>query len=280
VTDEASASVARAEPFLRLSLGWQVFRPPDERATQLFEAWAERVGPCCDAVGADVGPIASRLRCWAEGSSDDVIPVLAPLLAEAGATQDDLDLVTEIGGAVDPDRLGSWVEVDGADRSIGWQLGHLAASQLPTWLPWADALDAAWEVRRWSRSVGPAPFDVVEVAVPGSGDAAVAAATQALASCGVTLPPDAVIGALARHADDGVGVAFVAREGALVGGGIDVASTEVAALIDVLHALGGAEREVDRVARFRGAAGEPALLGIGAMHRRSGIDAAVRLRLA
>lgn len=241
---------------------------------------AERIGAACDAIGADVGPRASRLRVWGEGDSDGLIPVLAPLLAEAGATQADLDLVTDVGSAVDPDRLGTWAELDGSDRSIGWHLGRVVTGRLAAWLPWTSDLDPGWEVRRWSRSVGATPVDVLEVVVPGSGDAAVAAAISALASCGVPSPPDAAIGALARHADDGVGLSLIAAGPDLWGGGIDVPADDVPALIDVLHAVGCGSAEVDRVARVRGAAGEPAILGVGAGYRPSGLDAVVRLRLS
>ena len=280
VSDEAAAAVGLAEPFLRLSLGWQALGVLDEAGVDLLEAWAARIGAVCDAVGADVGPGAGRLRCWAEGASDGVIPVLAALLAEGGATQADLDLVTAVGAVLDPARLGGWAEVRGDDRSLGWYLGNVPTGALVTWLPWTSELDSGWAVRRWSRSVGPAPVDVLELAVPGSGDDAIVDATGALASCGVALPPDAALGALARCADDGVGVELVAIGGTVVGGGIETSAEGIDAVVDVLHALGGAEREVDRVARLRGGAGEPQILGVGVTSRPRGVDAFVRLRLA
>ena len=280
VDEKASAAVGRAEAFIRLSLGWRTSGVVDEDGTDLFETWTTRLGPVCDAVGNDIGAARGLLRCWADGASEDVIPVLAELFTDVGATQEDLNLLTAVGSELDPRRLGSWAEVRGLDRTVGWYIGGAATGQLVRWLPWLAGVDAGWDARRWSRSVSGSPVDVIQIGAPGTGDEAVAMATEALAILGVPLPPDPALGALARHADEGVGIELIAVEGEVVGGGIEVAVTEIDAVVDVLHCLDCGEREVDRVARVRGAAGEPAITDVGASWGLAGLDAVVRLRLA
>jgi hypothetical protein len=71
---------------------------------------------------ATVATDLSRVRWSAAADPSGVIPKLAAYLSQSKVSEEEIELINEIGGRLEPEMVGSWVEVRDGDVFTGWQM--------------------------------------------------------------------------------------------------------------------------------------------------------------
>jgi hypothetical protein len=64
----------------------------------------------------------SRLRWSAAADPSGVIPKLAGYLSQCKVSEEEIELINEVGGRLEPEMVGSWIEISNGDVHTGWQM--------------------------------------------------------------------------------------------------------------------------------------------------------------
>lgn len=147
-----------------------------------------------------LGSDASRLRWAAYGDPAGFVPKMGTYFDKVGIGKADVALLNQIGGSLEPRKVGSWVAVHDQAVRTGWQFldrhpfsvieplfgQHEARDKLVAWL--ADA--GVNEFQRFSQGVGKEPHTEIEWVLPGDTALAQLEAARAgfTALAGETLP--------------------------------------------------------------------------------------------
>lgn len=211
------------------------------------------------AVASDL----SRLRWSASGHPSGFIPKLAAYLSAEKVSAEEIEIINQLGEALEPDTIGSWIEVRGGAVHTGWQmLDRESAPEVLALLgdraaDLAEAVTAAGILRctRIARQVGEGAGWQLDLELTGAPEEdALAAASAALEvlGCELSLPAgDYVDRDLAQTR-----VVVVLGEGAAPGSAgvrFGASPDQVAALC---HAVGAEYvEELDAVRRALSSAG-------------------------
>ncbi|HXF63956.1 MAG TPA: hypothetical protein VNK95_20190 [Caldilineaceae bacterium] len=214
---------------LRLTLAQMHLPGPLRAANATLIAWLDSlsVGPALVGPGqelaaprldfeAAITAAFDRLTWRAAGPSALMIPAMQGFFNQVGADEDALARLADLGGRLDPHRLGVWVEASDGDMDggvdAGWYLpeplpldvGLEAARALSPENPkltqlqaWAEAAGAQ-SCERLGRSVAPgSAFSEIRIVLPGSGvDEWVLAGVRLMEALRMPALPDDALGAL------------------------------------------------------------------------------------
>lgn len=147
-----------------------------------------------------LGSDAGRLRWAAFGDPAGFVPKMATYFDKVGIAKEDVALLNQIGGSLEPRKVGSWVSVHEQVVRTGWQFlerhpfeaveplfgQHAARDKLEGWLRGAGVQ----EFQRFSQGVGGEPHTEIEWLLPGHTTEEQLAAARAgfTALAGETLP--------------------------------------------------------------------------------------------
>ena len=118
----------------------------------------------------------SALSWAAAGPPSAMIPKLTKYFTDLGVSETDLDLINQVGGALEPDTMGSWIGVQGKQLVNGWQFcqrqsfddlaAHLsddaAKAKLVAWLSQCGIT----EFSRFAQAIGDFPYSLFEFPLP------------------------------------------------------------------------------------------------------------------
>ena len=131
--------------------------------------------------GVTIGSDLSRVSWNAYGPPRGFIPKLSKYLDKCGATPEDIEILNQVGGALEPSLVGSWVGVENGAVVTGWQFReprpvadlepHLGAgpstAKLVGWLH----LSKVTTFRRFTQAIR-VPTSDIEFSLPGDTAAA------------------------------------------------------------------------------------------------------------
>jgi hypothetical protein len=168
--------------------------------------------PLVVSLGAD----ATRVRWSAAGTPGGIIPKLVDYMRRAGAEAGDFRRVDEIGQALEPAAIGSWIEACPGAVATGWFVAdRMDPARLRVLLgegAWMDDLGDG-VCMRVGRSVGAEPVTDAVIELPGAGRGEqLAAAAGLFARCGFPFDDEPA----AQLAGQEVAVGVRARAGRVI----------------------------------------------------------------
>lgn len=236
--------------------------------------------PLVVSLGAD----ATLVRWSAAGTPGGIIPKLVDYLRRAGAVAGDFRPVDEIGQALEPAAIGSWIEARPGEVATGWFVAdRMDPARLRALLgegAWMDDLGGV--CMRVGRSVGSEPVTDAVVELPGAerGDQ-LAAAAALFARCGFPFDREPA----ARLGGQEIAVGVRARGGRVISvrlmvvrpGSAAAGQTCGALGLELAPAVGLVERsigasEVALIELERGAAGASVVIEYVAGTARAGVN--------
>lgn len=134
-----------------------------------------------------IGSDLSRVTWGAYGAPRGFIPKLSKYFDKCGATKVDIDILNQIGGALQPSLVGSWVGVEGGAIQTGWQFRehrpmaeleeHLGAGPATAKLLGWVQLTKVTTFRRFTQAIRK-PTSDIELVMPGDTASAQVAAAR------------------------------------------------------------------------------------------------------
>lgn len=202
-----------------------------------------------------------RFAVRALGPADRMIPGMAEFFGDMGASPDALERLGALGATLDPDTLGSWLEVRDGAANGGWWVDAGSLAHLEAFLD--DG--AQWEaLRDWAQASGVEIFLEAGRSVadgegqliatfPLPGDDALGQVQSALSlfdALGAAQPPDDALAALMNGRHDGLEATLWLAPGGVVKSGLRALQPSLSLVIELAEASGGAN--LDLVAQVQG----------------------------
>jgi hypothetical protein len=209
-------------------------------------------------IGVSVSADFQRWTWRAAGEATAFIPRMADYFVKVGASQAELERLSQLGAELDPELLGYWLEMKSNSLNAGWYapsaltldeaergLPSHAITALARLREWAEAYEIE-KVVRLGRALGAGnPYAELMLMLPESADVEeqVYAATQLFADLKAALPPDDALALLMNLEQRGLGVSVWLSEQGVVKVGLLAAQPRTALVLELCRLVGMTELE-------------------------------------